>query len=122
MARFSKISGQRLSTCDNELITLMNSCIAEYDFSVLCGHRGEAEQNKAFNEGKSKLKYPNSKHNSYPSKAVDIAPYPIDWNDIGRFKELAEIVKKKAKELGIEIEWGGDWGKFKDYPHWQLKD
>lgn len=34
---------------------------------------------------------------------------------------IAEHIKNCAKELNIEIEWGGDWTKFKDLPHFQLK-
>lgn len=122
MPKFSKTSLDRLNTCDSRLIRLMEVVISEMDITILCGHRGREEQNKAFMEGKSKLCYPKSKHNSYPSRAVDICPYPINWDDIDGFKELATIVKQKAQELDIPIEWGGDWIGFKDYPHWQIKD
>ena len=54
-------------------------------------------------------------------EAVDIAPYPVDWNNIKRFVQLSEHIKKVAKELKISIEYGGDWKSFKDYPHYQLK-
>lgn len=121
MPNFSKTSLDRLRTCHPDLQRLMYAVIEDYDFSVLCGHRTEKEQNKAYKEGKSKLRYPASHHNKLPSLAVDIAPYPIDWDNIERFKALAAIVKDKAEELDIEIEWGGDWRTFKDYPHWQLK-
>jgi peptidoglycan L-alanyl-D-glutamate endopeptidase CwlK len=121
MPKFSVISKERLDTCHPDLIRLMNEVIKHTDISILCGHRGEEEQNKAFNEGKSKVRFPFSKHNKTPSLAVDIAPYPIDWSDIQRFKDLAEIVKECAEKLDISVEWGGDWVKFKDYPHWQLK-
>jgi peptidoglycan L-alanyl-D-glutamate endopeptidase CwlK len=123
MPKFSVISKERLDTCHPDLIMLMNEVIKHTDISILCGHRGEEEQNKAFNEGKSKVRFPFSKHNKTPSLAVDIAPYNngINWNDIQRFKDLAEIVKECAEKLDISVEWGGDWVKFKDYPHWQLK-
>ena len=61
-----------------------------------------------------------SNHNYSPSRAVDIVPYPIDWNDLGRFKELSEVVKKAMQTVGITIAWGGDWKSFKDYPHYEL--
>ena len=35
--------------------------------------------------------------------------------------EVASHIKSVAQTLGIEIEWGGDWKSFKDYPHYQLK-
>ena len=40
-----------------------------------------------------------------------------DWKD---FYPLAEAVKKAAKEVKVEVEWGGDWKSFRDGPHWQL--
>lgn len=122
MAKFGKTSIARLNTCHPDLQRLFNEVIKEVDCTILCGHRTEEEQTKAFESGNSQVKWPNSKHNSAPSLAVDVAPYPIEWNNIAVFKALAGIVKKKATELGIAIEWGGDWKTFKDYPHYQLKE
>jgi hypothetical protein len=98
----------------------MRGAIKRYDFTVLCGHRGEEEQTRAYEAGNSKLRYPMSKHNSEPSMAVDIAPYPIDWDDIGRFQELAAIVLEEAALAKIPLRWGGNWKNFKDYPHYEL--
>lgn len=53
--------------------------------------------------------------------AIDLAPYPIDWQDHLRFKDLSRLMKRAAKELGIEIEWGGDWQSFIDMPHYELR-
>ena len=92
------------------------------DFSVLEGYRGEEKQNEAFNTGKSKLKYPQSKHNMNPSRAVDIAPYPIDWNNRERFAKLAGVILACAHEVGVKVVWGGDWKTFKDLPHFELED
>jgi peptidoglycan L-alanyl-D-glutamate endopeptidase CwlK len=127
MPRFSAKSLSKLDTCHPVLRRLFKSVIEETDFSVICGHRGEKEQNEAFSTGHSKLKWPKSKHNVSPSMAVDVVPYPIDWDDISRFKALADVVKKhwsdipKAEKLGYELQWGGDWDGFKDYPHWELR-
>lgn len=120
--KYGKTSKKRLSECHEDIQKLMNEALktSPCDISILCGHRGEEEQNEAFRNGNSKLQFPNSKHNSFPSVAVDIAPYPIDWKDIDRFKLLAVHIKYVAKELGIDIKWGGDWKSFKDYPHWEL--
>ncbi len=122
MPRFSVKSMQRLSTCDNRLQHLFYEVIKETDCTILCGHRTEAEQEAAWKGGNSQVRWPNSKHNSNPSMAVDVAPWPIDWKDIDRFKKFAVVVQKKAKDLGIKVEWGGDWVRFKDYPHWQIED
>lgn len=59
-----------------------------------------------------------SKH--VTGKAVDIVPYPIDWEDINKFKKINEAMQAAAKELGVKLSYGGDWTKKKDYPHWEL--
>ena len=118
MPKFSQRSQERLSTCHPDLQKIMNTAIQHFDFTVLEGQRTLEKQRQYLKEGKSKtLK---SKHLLNPSRAVDIAPYPIDWEDIKRFKELAWLIKGIAKELQIEIIHGGDWKTFKDYPHFEL--
>jgi len=117
MPAFSKTSLDRLATCHPKLQTLLNEVIKYEDFVVLEGHRGQEAQEKAFREGKSKLKWPEGKHNSLPSQAVDIAPYPVDWNDSLAFARLAGYVQAVADSIGIAVRWGGDWnsnGKSKD--------
>jgi peptidoglycan L-alanyl-D-glutamate endopeptidase CwlK len=121
MPKFSRTSLDRLETCHADLQRLMHAVIEEVDCTILCGHRTQDEQDKAFAAGNSKLRFPHSKHNKFPSRAVDVAPWPIDWKDIGAFRKLSEVVKRKAHELEIDIEWGGDWRSFKDYPHYELK-
>ena len=130
MPRFSKISSVRLETCDSRLQTLFNEIIKTYDCRVLCGYRGQEEQERAYREGRSKAKFGQSKHNAYPSKAVDVAPYPIDWNDREYFAHFAGYVKATADRLGLNIRWGGDWDRdgkstdesFSDMPHFELMD
>jgi peptidoglycan L-alanyl-D-glutamate endopeptidase CwlK len=61
-----------------------------------------------------------SRHLTYPSQAVDIAPYPLDWGNIDRFKEMAAVVFKCAALENVELEWGGNWEKHFDGPHFQL--
>jgi peptidoglycan L-alanyl-D-glutamate endopeptidase CwlK len=117
MPSFGSTSKERLSTIDHRLRMACEEAIKLYDFTVLVGHRTEQEQNKAFAEAKSKLHWPKSKHNQLPSLAVDIAPYPIDWNDTKRFYYLAGLMKGCAAKLGYKLRWGGDWdgdGDFKD--------
>lgn len=130
MYKFGKKSYERLLTCDPRLQEILNEAIKIVDFSVLCGHRGEEDQNKAYNEGKSKLKWPDSKHNSYPSMAADIAPYPIDWMDEVRFAHLIGIVRGIAAMKGYTLRVGIDWDrdgeirdhKFLDFPHIEILD
>ena len=117
---FGKASKRRLASCDNDLQLLFNEVIKERDCSVLCGFRCEIEQDAAYQSGKSKVTWPNSKHNTRPSKAVDVVPYPVDWEDIERFNEFADFVKGKAEAMDIRIKWGGDFKSFYDAPHWEL--
>ncbi|MCQ2410617.1 MAG: hypothetical protein MJ053_03780, partial [Elusimicrobiaceae bacterium] len=88
MPTFSRASQLKLASCHADLQTVCRELIKQYDFTVLEGYRDEQTQNKAFAQGTSRLCYPHSAHNKQPSLAVDIAPYPLDWDDIGRFREM----------------------------------
>ena len=107
--KFSQASLSKLQTCEQPLQDLFNEVIKAFDCTIICGIRNEAEQNEAFEKGYSKLKYPLSKHNAYPSKAVDVTPYPVKWRDTARQYFFAGYVKGIADKLGIKIRWGGDW-------------
>lgn len=130
MPALSASSSQLLEQCDPRLQKICEEAIKIFDFKVLCGHRGEQEQNALVKEGKSKTKFPESKHNSLPSKAVDIAPFPINWNDEGKFKLLAGIMFGVASMQGVKLRWGGDWNcnwdcndqTFNDLVHFELID
>ena len=129
MPRFGSRSINRIKTCDQRLQELFYEVVKHFDCTIIEGHRGEERQNKAYNDGKSKVKYPNGKHNQFPSVAVDVAPYPIDWDDRERFTLFAGFVLGIAKSMGINLRWGGDWdqdwtvkdNKFDDFPHFELK-
>lgn len=137
MPKFGKQSQDRLSTCHPKIQLIMNEAIKTYDFTVLCGTRTPEEQYELYKKGRELQadgtwkkvgatvtnidgRKKKSEHNYSPSHAIDIAPYPIDWNNIARFTELSKVVKQCAKNLGIKIEYGGDWTSLKDYPHYQL--
>lgn len=127
MPTFSRRSLARLETCDHRIQQVLKRAITRYDFTVLCGHRTKEEQNDAFERGASKLRWPQSKHNKTPSLAVDIAPFPIDWGDLQRFRELAAIILDEAAKLNIKLRWGGDFNmngkpddKFIDMPHFEI--
>lgn len=121
MPRFGKRSKENLSTVHPDLQALFNEVIKHYDCSVICGHRGEEEQNEAYNEGNSDAEYPNSRHNSLPSEAADVIPYPLPNWEKEQFYKLATFIFRAAQDLGIEVEWGGHFKSFFDGPHWQLK-
>ena len=129
MPRFGRKSKERLASCDPTLQKLFNEVIKHVDCSVLEGHRGKERQNKFYDEGKSKVRYPNGRHNANPSLAVDVTPYPVDWEDRERQTLFAGFVLGIARGLGIKIRWGGDWdmdfdvqdNKFDDFPHFEIK-
>jgi len=128
--RFSSRSKRRLDTCDSKLEKLFKEVVKYFDCTILEGHRGKEAQNKAYNDGKSKVQYPNGKHNKRPSVAVDVAPYPIDWSDRDRFHYFGGFVLGVAKKMGMNIRWGGDWdmdtktkdNKFDDLVHFEIKE
>ncbi len=122
MPAFGPMSRRRLATCHPDLQTILSEAIEITDFAILCGHRNEIEQEVVYATGKSRVEFPNSRHNKTPALAVDVAPYPIDWNDTERFHRLAGVFLAVAHRLGIKIEWGGDWSTFVDMPHFQLKE
>ena len=136
MPNFGQKSKDKLSTCHPDIQKVLNEAIKRYDFTVLYGNRTIEEQFELFKKGRTLKdgqwvktgstvtnldgKTKKSMHNYSPSLAVDIAPYPIDWDNLERFKEMAKVVLQCAKELGIELTWGGSWKSFPDFPHFQL--
>lgn len=122
MPTFSQRSLDNLETCDPRMQEVAHEAIKHFDFVVICGHRGQAEQDSAYAAGRSRLKYPKSKHNRNPSPAFDAIPFPIDWTDIPRFQKLAAVMKKAAETVGVRITWGGDWSSFVDMPHYELAE
>ena len=125
MYKYSNVSKQRLASCHPDLQLVFNEVIRHRDCSILCGHRGEHEQNAAFAGGFSGLRYPQSKHNKLPSLAVDVMPYfqvrpHIRWDDNIATTHFAGFVLGVASQMGISLEWGGNWKGGWDKPHYQL--
>lgn len=136
MFKFSTSSKSKLATCHVDLQLLFNDVIKDWDCTVVYGHRSVAEQQKLFARGRFEpgdiVTYCDgvnilSKHNHYPSLAVDVVPYPSLFNDLEEIKRFAAFVMDKAKDLKRDgyidsvIQWGGSWQNFKDYPHYQIK-
>jgi peptidoglycan LD-endopeptidase CwlK len=134
MPNFGPESTKQLSTCHDDLQLIMNEVIKYIDFFVLEGHRGQSAQEAAFAAGTTHLHWPNGKHNKFPSLAVDIAPYPLDWEDTQRFVYFAGYVMGIAEKLREEgkishsLRWGGDWNRdtqvkdesFRDLGHFEI--
>jgi len=128
MPKFSKRSKSKLESCHDDLQKLFNEVIKTYDCTILVGHRAKEEQDEAFRTGHSKLKFPESKHNQSPSLGVDVAFYPIDWNDWNKWYHFCGYVLATADQMGIKVRSGIDWDGDKDFKdqsfidavHWEL--
>lgn len=141
MPAFSPNSIEQLNTADPRLIKLFQKVILTRNCTIMKGHRGKEEQRQAFLTGKSKLDWPNGNHNSLPSRAVDAAPYPVEFpkdtdsdnikrKKLMQFCYFAGYVMAVADGMGIRIRWGGDWDRdndlkdnnFDDLVHFELLD
>lgn len=140
MPVFGKSSLAQLATADPRLRIIAHDVIKVIDHTIVKGHRNEADQNKAFAEGKTKLRWPNGNHNASPSRAIDVAPVyyeagmKIDWNDLGAFGRLIGAYHYAAHIRGVALRFGIDWDgdfrsvgpdpdeSFLDAPHIELVD
>ena len=117
---FGSRSLGRLQGIHPDLRKVMDRAIAttDIDFTVLEGMRTMSRQRKLVASGASRTL--RSRH--LTGHAVDIAPLvdgKVSW-DWPIYHRLAPTIKKAAQDVGVKIEWGGDWRSFKDGPHWQL--
>lgn len=92
--------------------------LTKQDFTVIEGLRTKERQAQLLKQGATRTM--NSRH--LTGHAVDIVPWvngTVSW-DWKFYSEIREAMFQAAGELGVEIEWGGNWERFKDGPHWQL--
>ena len=121
--KLSQRSLDRLKGVHPDLVKVVKRAIqiSQYDFIVVEGLRSKETQTEYVKKGVSKTM--NSYH--LTGHAVDLAPLEngaIDWNNKkGQFDAVAKAMKQAAKELNVQIEWGGDWVRFVDKPHFQVK-
>jgi len=131
--RFGTVSLERFHTLDSRLQLVAEKVLAlgVLDFAIIWGHRNKEEQDKALLEGKSRVPWPKGKHNSYPSKAMDLGPFingELSWNKL-HCCVLAGLVLTIAKQEGVKVRWGGNWDMdgepitdqdFQDLVHFEL--
>lgn len=131
-----RTSRERLETVHPDLRGIVEEVAEAFPLIVICGHRGQEEQELAFREKKSTKRWPHSNHNQLPSVAVDIAPLVVGpagrgviiWKDAFAFGALAGFMMLTAKRRGIAIRWGADWDgdwnttehQLIDGPHFEL--
>ena len=115
MNHFGESSKFKLSTCDVRLQNMAHQVLKIKDHSIIKGHRNKAEQNHAYNEipRRSKLKWPDGKHNSLPSLAMDVRTYPSEYLTDQELREeqlyLLGLYRGIAAQLDILLRTGADW-------------
>lgn len=143
MYTLSEKSAEKLSTCHVDIQKIISELLKILDVSVVEGHRTQEQQIQYFKEGKSKLDgiTNKSKHQEFPSMAIDIMPYASGENafsgkelDNRRFYFTMGAVKAiserlfETKEITHKVRFGLDWDSdavfsdqtFHDLPHFEL--
>lgn len=134
---FGVKSEEQLKTVKKELHCVIRKALSYgvIDFAVIEGRRSKEKQDKYFLEGRSKIKWPNGKHNvTGPddlASAVDVVPVingKISW-DARHCTVMAGLILAAAHESGVKIRWGGNWDMdgepitdqtFQDLVHFEL--
>ena len=116
----SQKSLDRLSGVHPDLVSVVKRAIelTDVDFAVLEGVRSKVRQEQLVAAGASKT----MKSRHITGHAVDLGAMvsgTVRW-DWPLYFKVADAMKKAAAELGTPLEWGGDWKRFKDGPHFQL--
>lgn len=112
---------EKLHDADPALHDIYLQVKAEFpDAHISWTFRDEANQNQFFQDGKTRCRWPNSKHNRKPSRAMDlfqlrpdnVAAWPAPW-----FRSIADFLTS----IGAPIQWGGHWKTIGDGDHYELK-
>lgn len=145
---FSKTSLSRLEGVHPKLVAVVKRAMAimnewaangvnATDFMVTEGVRTPARQKELYAQGRTKpgnivTWTMNSNHfvnaRTGYGHAVDLAPYPLDWNDFKKFDRISRAMFQAADELNTPIRWGADWNQNghprergeTDSPHFEL--
>lgn len=125
MYKFSEKSIERMIGVKPVMIQVAELALSYdiMDATVLSngGLRTVLEQRKMVKRGASKtMKSKHMMQSDGYGHALDLAPYPVDWNDLERFNMWSTLMFRAAAELNVVIEWGGHWRSFKDYPHFHF--
>ena len=131
--KLGKTSIARLKGVDENLVNIVKRAIeiSEVDFSVLEGVRTLERQRELYAQGRTapgKIVTWTMKSKHIDGNAVDLVPYPLDWNDLSKFDKIRKAMFQAAKEQGVNLRWGADWdgdGKYRekgeyDSPHFEL--
>jgi peptidoglycan L-alanyl-D-glutamate endopeptidase CwlK len=111
--------------------------ITSQDFMVIEGVRTQARQDELWAQGRTKpgpvvtwVKDVSSHgvHQDGYGHAVDLCPYPVDWNDLSKFDAIATAMFAASAEQNVPLRWGADWNRNgnprergeSDSPHFEL--
>lgn len=141
MPKYSHKSLDVLNTCCEELQLLFTEVIKDFDCTLVCGHRTKSEQNRLFEmePPRTKVRWPNGKHNKLPSDAIDAIPYingAGSWDSIdcvyfaGQVNGIFARLKREGLIAdNVHLRNGADWdrdgdvyepGKLKDPYHFEI--
>ena len=139
-------SKENLKGVHPQLVKLMTEAVKEspFDFRIAQGVRTAEYQNSLYQQGRTKpgkivtncdgIKNKSNhqaKADGY-GHAIDIFVCGIVENgqyrkfttvegyDTKKMFAVAKHIKEIGQKLGIPVKWGGDWNKFKDYPHFEI--
>ena len=117
---FGKRSRRRMQGLHPDLVAVMELALSRsaIDFTVIEGLRSIERQRKLVKSGASRT----LKSRHLTGHAIDVAPLldgRVSW-DWPLYYQIAPVIKGAAADLGVDLDWGGDWQTFKDGPHWQL--
>ena len=131
--KLGKTSLARLQGVDETLVNVVKRAIeiSEVDFSVLEGVRTLERQRELYAQGRTapgKIVTWTMKSRHIEGKAVDLVPYPLDWNDLEKFNKIKDAMFQAARELDVNLRWGADWdgdGNYRekgeyDSPHFEI--
>ncbi len=118
--RLSARSAERLASVHKDLAQVVRRALqlSAVDFTVLEGRRSPARQQQLYQSGATRTL--NSRH--LTGHAVDLGAWVaggVRW-DWPLYEKINHAMQQAAAELGVPLEWGGDWKSFADGPHFQL--
>ena len=131
--KLGKTSLARLKGVDETLVNVVKRAIeiSEVDFTVMEGVRTLERQRELYAQGRTapgKIVTWTMKSKHIEGKAVDLVPYPLDWNDLEKFNKIKDAMFQAARELDVNLRWGADWdgdGNYRekgeyDSPHFEI--
>lgn len=119
MYKLDERSQLRLKGVHPDLVKVVEHAIdiSTINFTVLEGLRTPERQKLLRDAGASQTL--NSRH--ITGHAVDLGALvdgEVRW-DWPLYHQIAKAMKQAAKQVGVDITWGGDW-KMRDGPHFEL--